>query len=1055
MIEKIIAGSARNFLLVGIFVAVIIAVGTYALRNTPLDAIPDLSDVQVIVFTEWPGRAPNLVEDQVTYPIVSTMLSAPKVKVVRGYSYFGMSFVYIIFQDGTDMYWARSRVLEYMNGLAGKLPAGVAPVLGPDATGVGWAYEYALVDRSGRLNLQQLRSLQDWSLRYWLRAVPGVADVASIGGYVKQYQIEIDPNKLLAYGIPLDEVMKAVQTSNNDVGGRVLEFNGTEYMVRGRGYVGKPEDLGKVVLRASEGGTPVLLRDVARVQLGPDMRRGTAELNGLGEAVGGIVIVRFGENSLKVLEAVKEKLKQVAPALPKGVEVVPAYDRSHLIEESIRTLKEKLVEESIIVSLVCILFLFHFRSALVAILTLPLALLMSFTAMYFLGTSSNIMSLGGIAIAIGAMVDATIVMVENAHKRLEHAPPGSDRRQIIIEAAQEVGKPLFYSLLIITVSFLPVFTLEAQEGRLFRPLAFTKTFSMLFASLLSVTVAPALMLLLIRGRIVAESKNPINRFLIALYRPIFRGAYRIRWVVLAASLVALIATWPVFKTLGNEFMPPLYEGTLLFMPASLPGLSVTEAQSLLQKQDRILKSFPEVESVFGKAGSSESATDPAPMEMMETLVALKPQSQWPRGMTKDKLVDKMDKALRIPGVSNGWTMPIAGRIDMLTTGIRTPVGIKIFGPDLAVIEQIGKEIESSVKMIPGTRNVYAERVTGGYYFDFDIDRDQIARYGLRIGDVESVIESAIGGENISQTIEGRERYPINLRYPRDFRSTPNALDRVLISTPSGAQIPLTQVARINMHKGAPVVRSEAAQITGWVFVDVAGRDIGSYVDEAMRVVKQKVNVPTGYNLVWSGQYEYMQRAKERLKIMVPLTLLLVVLLLYLNFRAIPQTLIVLLSIPFAVVGAVWLLAALKYNMSVAVWVGIIALAGVAAETGVVMIVYLDEAYEHRKAAGTMNTPQDLHEAIFEGAVQRVRPKVMTVMAIMMGLLPIMWSSGTGADVMKRIAAPMIGGMVSSTVLTLILIPIIYEFWRGRAMRKASAAEKAMVSHGLESQSTSV
>ena len=1046
MIEKIIAGSARNFLLVGIFVAVIIAAGTWAVRNTPLDAIPDLSDVQVIVFTEWPGRAPNLVEDQVTYPIVSTMLSAPKVKVVRGYSYFGMSFVYIIFQDGTDMYWARSRVLEYMNGLAGKLPTGVAPVLGPDATGVGWAFEYALVDRSGRLNLQELRSLQDWSLRYWLRAVPGVADVASIGGYVKQYQIEIDPNKLLAYGIPLDEVMKAVQTSNNDVGGRVLEFNGTEYMVRGRGYVGKPEDLGKVVLRASAGGTPVLLRDVARVQLGPDMRRGTAELDGLGEAVGGIVIVRFGENSLGVIEAVKERIKQIAPALPKGVEVVPVYDRSHLIEESIRTLKEKLIEESIIVSLVCILFLFHFRSALVAILTLPLALLMSFTAMYFLGTSSNIMSLGGIAIAIGAMVDATIVMVENAHKRLEHAPPGSDRRQIIIEAAQEVGKPLFYSLLIITVSFLPVFTLEAQEGRLFRPLAFTKTFSMLFASLLSITVAPALMLLLIRGRIVAESKNPINRFLIAVYRPLFRAAYRFRWVVLAASLAALIVTWPVFKTLGNEFMPPLYEGTLLFMPASLPGLSVTEAQSLLQKQDRILKSFPEVESVFGKAGSSESATDPAPMEMMETLVALKPQSQWPRGMTKDKLVDEMDKALRIPGVSNGWTMPIAGRIDMLTTGIRTPVGIKIFGPDLAVIEQIGKEIESAVKMIPGTRNVYAERVTGGYYFDFEIDRDQIARYGLRIGDVEAVIESAIGGENISQTFEGRERYPINLRYPRDFRSTPNALERVLISTPSGAQIPLAQVARINMHKGAPVVRSEAAQITGWVFVDVTGRDIGSYVDDAMRVVKQKVSVPTGYNLVWSGQYEYMQRAKERLKIMVPLTLLLVVLLLYLNFRAIPQTLIVLLSIPFAIIGAVWLLAALQYNMSVAVWVGIIALAGVAAETGVVMIVYLDEAYEHRKAAGTMNTPQDLHEAIFEGAVQRVRPKVMTVMAIMMGLLPIMWSSGTGADVMKRIAAPMIGGMVSSTVLTLILIPIIYEFWRGRAMRKAPAVEKAMVSH---------
>ncbi len=1047
MIEKLIAASARNLFFVALGVLVIIGVGVYAVKKTPLDALPDLSDVQVIVFTEWPGRAPNLVEDQVSYPIVSTMLSAPKVKVVRGYSYFGMSFVYIIFQDGTDIYWARSRVLEYMNGLAGKLPSGVAPVLGPDATGVGWAYQYAVVDRSNRLNLQELRTLQDWSIRYWLRAVPGVADVASLGGYVKQYQVEIHPTKLLAYGIPLDEVMKAIQMSNNDVGGRVLEFNGTEYMVRGRGYVRKPEDLEKVVLRVNEQGTPVLLRDVARVQLGPDMRRGAAELDGLGEAVGGIVIVRFGENSLEVIESVKAKIKQVSKALPQGVEIVPVYDRSTLIEESIKTLREKLIEESIIVSLVCILFLFHFRSALVAILTLPLALLMSFTAMHALGLSSNIMSLGGIAIAIGAMVDAAIVMVENAHKRLEHAPPGSDRRQVIIQAAQEVGKPLFYSLLIITVSFLPVFTLEAQEGRLFRPLAFTKTFSMLFASLLSITVAPALMLLLIRGRIVAEAKNPINRFLIAIYRPVFRFAYRWRKTTLVASLLALALTVPVFRMLGNEFMPPLYEGTLLFMPTTLPGLSITSAQALLQKQDKILKSFPEVESVFGKAGSSESATDPAPMEMMETLVALKPESEWRKGMTPEKLIDAMDRAVKLPGVSNAWTMPIKGRIDMLTTGIRTPVGIKIFGPDLNVIQSIGQQIEAAVKMVPGTRNVYAERVSGGYFYDFDINRDEIARYGLRVGDVEAIIESAIGGQNISQTVEGRERYPINLRYPRDFRSTPNALERVLVSTATGVQIPLGQLAKISPRMGPPVVRSEGAQITGWVFVDVTGRDIGGYVANAMKAVEAKVKVPAGYNMVWSGQYEYMQRAKERLKLMVPLTLFLVVLLLYLNFRSVPQTLIVLLSVPFALLGAIWLLAGLQYNLSVAVWVGIIALAGVAAETGVVMIVYLDQAYETRKAAGTLRTPQDLHEAVFEGAVQRVRPKIMTVMAIMMGLLPIMWSHGAGADVMKRIAAPMIGGMVSSTVLTLVLIPIIYEFWRARSLPKGAGLEIA----GGESQ----
>ena len=1033
MIERIIAGSARNLLLVFLGVLGIIGAGLYAVRNIPLDALPDLSDVQVIVFTEWPGRSPNLVEDQVTYPIVSTMLSAPRVKAVRGYSYFGMSFVYIIFRDGTNLYWARSRVLEYMNGLAGRLPAGVAPVLGPDATGVGWAYEYAVVDRSNRLDLQQLRSLQDWNLRYALRAVPGVADVASIGGYVKQYQVEVYPNRLLAYGITLDEVMDAIGASNNDVGGRVIEFNGTEYMIRGRGYVQRIADLEKVAVRASEKGVPVLLRDLGRVQLGPDMRRGTAELNGLGETVGGIVIVRFGENSLKVINAIKAKLAQIQRSLPEGVEIVPVYDRSELIHESIRTLREKLVEESIIVSLVCVVFLFHFQSALVAILTLPLALLLSFVSMQALGLSSNIMSLGGIAIAIGAMVDAAIVMVENAHKQLEHAGPGADRSRVIIEAAQKVGKPLFFSLVIITVSFMPVFALEAQEGRLFRPLAFTKTFAMFFSALLSITIGPALMLLLIRGRITPEERNPINRLLIRAYRPMFEFATRRKLVVLGASALALLATVPVFLRLGNEFMPPLYEGTLLYMPTTLPGLSITEAQALLQKQDKILKSFPEVETVFGKAGSSESATDPAPMEMMETVIALKPEREWRRGMTPERLVEEMDRAVRLAGVSNAWTMPIKGRIDMLTTGIRTPVGIKIFGPDLDVIESIGKQIERTVQGVRGTRNVYAERVSGGYFYDFEIDRDAIARYGLRIRDVEKVIESAIGGENVSQTIEGRERYPINLRYPRDFRSSPEALERTLISTPTGAQIPLAQVARLTPRRGAPVVRSEAAQVTGWVFVDVTGRDIGSYVAEAKSAVEREVRLPGGYTLVWSGQYEYMQRAKARLQIMVPITLLLIVLLLYLNFRAVPQTLIVILCLPFALVGAFWLLAALRYNLSVAVWVGIIALAGVAAEIGVVMLVYLDEAYANRRAAGRLRTRSDLHGAVLEGAVQRVRPIVMTVSAIIMGLLPIMWAHGSGADVMKRIAAPMVGGMVSAAILTLLLFPIVYELWRGRTL----------------------
>ncbi|RMH05824.1 MAG: efflux RND transporter permease subunit [Nitrospirae bacterium] len=1041
MIEKIIEASARNAFIVILLVIILLGWGVWAIQHTPLDAIPDLSDVQVIIFTEWPGRAPQLVEDQITYPIVTTMLGAPKVKVVRGYSYFGLSFIYVIFEDGTDMYWARSRILEYLNEALKFLPEGITPTLGPDATGVGWGFEYAVVDDSGKLDLAELRTLQDWYIRYWLKAVPGVSDVASIGGYVKQYQVNIDPNAILAYNLSLDKIIQAIRMSNNDVGGRVVEFTGREYMVWGRGYVESLTDLEHIAVGTDAQGTPILLRDIARVELGPDLRRGLAELNGMGEVVGGIVVVRFGESTLDVIERVKAKIKEITPALPEGVRIVPTYDRSELILRSVATLKEKLIEESLIVSVITIVFLFHIRSALVAILTLPLAILMSMLAMYYLGISSNIMSLGGIAIAIGAMVDGAIVMVENAHKKLEHAGAQADRVGVIIEAAKEVGKPLFFSLLIITVSFLPVFTLEAQEGRLFRPLAFTKTFAMGFAALLSVTVVPLLMVVLIRGRIAREERNPLSRLLIALYWPIAHLAFRFRKTTIALAGVALVATWPAFTKLGSEFMPPLYEGTLMYMPVTLPGASITEMQRILQVTDRIIRQFPEVDTVFGKAGRARTATDPAPLTMIETIINLKPEDQWRPGMTVKQLENELDQALQIPGVANAWTMPIKGRLDMLTTGIRTPLGIKIYGSDLRKIQNIGSQLENALRHVPGTRNIFAERTAHGYYVYFRIKREEIARYGLLISDVERVIESAIGGSNISLTIEGRERFPVNLRYSRGFRNTLEDLKRVLVPTPIGQQIPITQLAEIQLISGPTVVKSEGSMMVGYVYVDVAGRDLGSYVEEAKRVVAEQVQLPKGYTLAWSGQYEYMQRAKARLMYVVPLTILIVFVLLYLNFKSILRSMIVLLSVPFAAVGAVWALYLLDYDLSVAVWVGIIALVGVAAEIGIIMIAYLDHACERWEREGRLRTIRDVIEAAFDGSVQRVRPIMMTVVAIISGLLPIMWSTGSGADVMKRIAAPMIGGMVTTTVLTLLVIPalyIVYIVWRGWTVEQREA-----------------
>lgn len=1045
MIEKIIERSARNPFLVLLMVGFLAAWGIWAVNSTPLDAIPDLSDVQVIIFTEWVGRAPQLVEDQITYPIVTTMLAAPNVKVVRGYSYFGLSFIYVIFEDGTDMYWARSRILEYMNEALKSLPEGVTPTLGPDATGVGWGFEYAVVDTTGKQTLADLRTLQDWYIRYWLKAVPGVSDVASIGGYVKQYQVNIDPNAMLAYNLPVDKVVRAIRNSNNDVGGRVVEFTGREYMVWGRGYVESVQDLEQVAVGTDAKGTPILLKDIAQIELGPDIRRGFVELNGNGEVAGGIVVIRYGISTLDVIQRVKAKIAEISPALPEGVKIIPTYDRSQLIHRSIDTLKETLLEESLIVSVIIILFLFHIRSALVAILTLPLAILMSITGMYYLGVSSNIMSLAGIAIAIGAMLDGAIVMIENAHKKLEQGGPEANRVDLIIEAAKEVGKPLFFSLLIITVSFLPVFTLEAQEGRLFRPLAFTKTFAMGSAAFLAITLVPLLMVLLIRGRMFQEARNPMTRVLMALYKPFAQLVFRFRKTTVFVAIICLIGTWPIFVKLGSEFMPPLYEGTLMYMPVTLPGASITQMQQLVQVTDRIIKQFPEVEQVFGKAGRARTATDPAPLTMIETVINLKPDDQWRQGMTAERLEDELDRALQVPGLANSWTMPIKGRIDMLTTGIRTPLGIKIFGDNLETIQEIGSNIENALRNVPGTRNIYAERTAGGYYVYFKVKRDQIARYGLTIGDVEQVIESAIGGTNISTTIEGRERFPVNLRYSRGFRNSLEDLKRVLVSTEEGQQIPITQLADVRLITGPAVVKSEGSMLVGYVYVDVAGRDLGSYVEEAKKVVADTVELPKGYYLGWSGQYEYMQRAKARLMYVVPLTLLIVFLLLYLNFKSVARTLIVLLSVPFAAVGAIWSLYLLEYNLSVAVWVGIIALIGVAAETGVIMITYLDQSYTKWKTEGRLQSIQNLIESVFDGSVKRVRPITMTVASTILGLLPIMWTQASGADVAKRIAAPMVGGMLTTIILTLLVIPCIYIIWRGWELKhqhKASAEDRS-------------
>ena len=1086
MLKRIIEWSANNTLIVLMFTVAAIGGGIWALSRTPLEALPDLSDVQVIVQADYNEQAPRIVEDQVTYPIAAEMLKVPGARTVRGYSFFGVSFVYVIFEDRTDLYWARSRVLEYLSGIKGKLPASVTPTLGPDATGLGWVYQYALEDTTGKLTLAELRSVQDWYLRYALTAVPGVSEVASVGGFEKQYQVDIDPAKLLAFGIPVTRVMSAIQNANSDVGAMVMELSEREYMVRGLGYLKSISDIENVVVGATPNGTPIRVAELGSVQIGPAVRRGVAELDGRGDAVGGIVVMRFGENALETIRNVKAKLAQVEKGLPPGVVVRVVYDRSDLIERSIENLRGKLIEESVIVALVCIVFLLHASSALVAIITLPIGILIAFIAMRYVGVGADIMSLGGIAIAIGAMIDAAIVMIENMHKHLERAAErkaksegraSSDERkwidtkylttrerwQIVIESSKEVGPALFFSLLIITVSFLPVFTLQGQEGRLFRPLAFTKTFSMAAASLLSVTLVPVAMGFFIRGRIFKEQANPINRALIAAYRPVITWVLKNRWPVISASLVVLVLTWIPWSRLGSEFMPRLDEGTILYMPTTLPGVSVARAREILRIQDGVLKSFPEVEHVWGKAGRANTATDPAGLDMFETTITLKPEAEWRSGMTYDRLIAEMDSAVKLAGVTNAWTMPIKGRIDMLATGIRTPVGIKIFGPDLAELERLGKQVEQSVQMVPGTRSAFAERAVSGYYLDIAIDRAAAARHGLNVGDVQVVIATAIGGMTITQTVEGRERYGVRVRYPQELRDTPEKLASVLIpishsrgeaslgatgamgsmgdspAAPGRAggapQVPLGQIATIRKVAGPMVVRTEDAVPTAWVYVDVMGRDIGSYVAEAQRMVESEVTLPPGYSIVWSGQYEYMQRAKETMKLVIPATLAIVFLLLYFNFKSVGETLIVMLSLPFAIVGGIWFIWALGYNWSVAVAIGFIALAGVAAETGVVMLIYLDHAWQERIAGGRRATLRDLYGAVMEGAVERVRPKMMTVIAIMAGLLPILWGTGAGASVMKRIAAPMVGGMISSTILTLIVIPAVYSLWKEQLLRQ--------------------
>jgi Cu(I)/Ag(I) efflux system membrane protein CusA/SilA len=1038
LIGKLIEWSIDNKFMVIIFTIALILIGIWAMFNTPVDAIPDLSDVQVIIYTDYQGLGPQIVEDQVTYPLTTKMLSVPYAKDVRGYSFFGLSMVYVIFDDGTDIYWARSRVLEYLNGMRGQLPEGVSPQLGPDATGLGWVYEYTL--QSDKRDLQQLRSIQDYFLKYELSAVPGVSEVASVGGYVKQYQVNVDPTKLAYYGIPLSKVKMAIKESNNDVGGRLLEMGETEFIVRGLGYIKNVDDLKKVAIGNSpNSGSPIYLSDVADITIGPELRRGIAEWNGEGETVGGIIVMRYGENALAVINRVKERLAELKKSLPDDVKIVPAYDRSGLIDRAIDNLKDKLLEESLIVALVIIAFLLHIRSSLVAIFTLPTAVLAAFIVMKLQGINANIMSLGGIAIAIGAMVDASIILVENTqtHMASEQDKPPSERKShwnVILEASKEVGPSIFYSLLVITVSFLPIFTLEQQEGRMFKPLAFTKTYSMAAAAILSITIVPVLLGYFVRGKMRKEEENPITRYLGKIYHPIVNFVLEKRWFIIGGALILMLITYIPYSKLGSEFMPPLYEGDLLYMPTTLPGISITKAKELLQQTDKIIKTFPEVKTVFGKIGRADTPTDPAPLTMIETTIQLKPRSEWRPGMTEEKLVDELNSAIQIPGLTNAWTMPIKTRIDMLSTGIKTPVGIKIAGPDLSVLQNIGKEIEDIAKTIPGTRSVYAERSVGGNFVNFKINRDAIARYGISVADVQNVFMSAIGGMNITKTVEGLERYPVNLRYQRDYRENINALKRVLVSTSTGF-VPLEELGDIEIVKGPPMIKSENARPNAWVYIDLENIDVGTYVANAKKIIEEKVKLPAGYSLKWSGQYEYMERASKHLALIIPLTLLLVIVLLYINTKSAIKTSIVLLAVPFSLVGAVWYLFFAGFHLSVAVWVGIIALLGVDAETGVVMLLYLDIAFEKFKKNGLIKSFADLKESIFDGAVKRIRPKMMTVLALLAGLFPILISVGTGSDVMKRIAAPMFGGIITSFFLELTVYPAIFYIWKRREVKK--------------------
>jgi Cu(I)/Ag(I) efflux system membrane protein CusA/SilA len=1033
MLNRVIEWSLKNQLLVTVGLVLAILAGVWAVKETRIDAIPDLSDVQVIIFTEFSGQAPQVVEDQVTYPITTKMLAVPYAKVVRGYSFFGFSFVYVIFEDGTDLYWARSRVLEYLSGLASDLPQGVSPQLGPDATGVGWAFMYTL--NSEKQSLADLRSLQDWYLKFGLSSVEGVAEVASIGGFVRQYQVEVDPVRLRAYGLPLQAIGRAIRRSNLEVGGRLVEMSEREFMVRGRGYIKEIRDLEVVVLGSGPGGVPILLKDVANVTIGPEIRRGMADWNGEGETVGGVVVVRWGADTLSTIAKVKERLEELKAGMPDDIEISVAYDRTGLIERSVETLVHTLIEESIVVALVCLVFLFHFRSAFVAIVSIPVSILLAFVIMKFQGLGANIMSLGGIAISIGVLVDAAVIMVENAHKHYEEWRGKRSHLEIIMRSAQEVGPTLFFTLLVITVSFLPIFTLEGQEGRLFKPLAFTKTYAIGLSSILAVTVIPVLMFWFVRGKIFSEKRHPVSRVLRFLYTPVLNWALRGRWAVIVAMLIVLALTLVPLQTIGSEFMPPLWEGDLLYMPTTFPGISITKAKEIAQQTDKIIKSFPEVETVFGKVGRAETATDPAPLSMLETTIVLKDPEEWRPGLTKEDLIAELDAAIQFPGLTNAWTMPIKTRIDMLSTGIKTPVGIKVAGPDLTVLEQIAKDVEAVVKPLPGTLSAYAERVMGGSYLDFDIDRLAAARFGLTVGDIQDVIQSAVGGMNVSWTVEGLERYPINVRYPRELRDNPVALREILVASPTGAQVPLGQLADIQLRQGPPGIKTENARPNAWVYVDLRGIDVGTWVKRAQTEVAEQVELPAGYTIFWSGQYEYMQRAKARLLLIVPLTLAVIFLILYFHLKSIIKTAIVLSAIPFSLVGSVWIISMLGYNWSIAVWVGVIALAGLAAETGIVMLLYLDIAYEDWKRKGRMESYAHLAEAVDHGAVQRIRPKMMTVMAILFSLVPILWSTGTGADVMRRIAAPMVGGVFTSFLAELLVFPAIYFIWRAIQLEK--------------------